>query len=150
MSGSSVMPAGSKRRLVNVSTKARSGTPYCRPWLTEIANESMMPASVEPCFDTLRNSSPGRPSSYSATVAKDNLEPLRQGDAGYRGDSLERAPCDVPRARVAEEGELRSVAQPATGATGRSLGDQLVEVPRRDPRHDISSVVTTRGVHRGQ
>ena len=30
-SGSSVMPAGSKRMLVNASTKARSGTPYCRP-----------------------------------------------------------------------------------------------------------------------
>ena len=31
MSGSSVMPAGSKRMLVNASTNARSGTPYCRP-----------------------------------------------------------------------------------------------------------------------
>ena len=31
MSGSSVMPAGSKRMLVNASTNARIGTPYCRP-----------------------------------------------------------------------------------------------------------------------
>ena len=31
MSGSSVMPAGSKRMLVNASTNARSGTPYWRP-----------------------------------------------------------------------------------------------------------------------
>ncbi len=30
-SGSSVMPAGSKRMFVNVSTNASSGTPYCRP-----------------------------------------------------------------------------------------------------------------------
>ena len=29
-----------------------------------------MPASVEPCFDTVRKSSPGRPFSYSPTVAK--------------------------------------------------------------------------------
>ena len=35
----------------------------------EIANASMIPASVEPCFATLRNTSPGRPSSYSPTVA---------------------------------------------------------------------------------
>ena len=70
MSGSSVMPAGSKRMLVNVSTKARSGTPYCRPWLTEMAKASMMPARVEPCFDTRMKISPGRPSSYSPTVTK--------------------------------------------------------------------------------
>jgi len=62
------MPAGSKRMFVNILTKADSGTPYCRPWLTEMAKASMMPARVEPCFDTLRNSSPGRPSSYSPTV----------------------------------------------------------------------------------
>ena len=70
MSGSSVMPAGSKRMLVNASTKARSGTPYCRPWLIEMAKASMMPASVEPCFETRMKISPGRPSSYSPTVTK--------------------------------------------------------------------------------
>ena len=30
----------------------------------------MMPARVEPCFDTVRKISPGRPSSYSPTVTK--------------------------------------------------------------------------------
>ena len=64
------MPAGSKRMLVNVSTNARSGTPYCRPWLIEMAKASMMPARVEPCFDTRTKISPGRPSSYSPTVTK--------------------------------------------------------------------------------
>ena len=63
------MPAGSKRMFVNMSTNACSGTPYWSPWLTEIANASMIPASVEPCFATLRNTSPGRPSSNSPTVA---------------------------------------------------------------------------------
>ena len=63
------MPAGSKRMLVNFSTNASSGTPYCRPRLTEIANASMIPASVEPCLATFRNTSPGRPSSNSPTVA---------------------------------------------------------------------------------
>ena len=68
MSGSSVMPAGSKRMLVYMSTKALSGTPYWRPWLTEMAKASMIPARVEPCLATLRKISPGRPSSYSPTV----------------------------------------------------------------------------------
>ena len=62
------MPAGSKRMLVYMSQNASSGTPYWRPWLTEIANASMIPESVEPCFDTLSHSSPGRPSSNSPTV----------------------------------------------------------------------------------
>ena len=64
------MPAGSNRMFVNTSTNARSGTPYCRPWLIEIAKASMMPARVEPCFETRRKISPGRPSSYSPTVTK--------------------------------------------------------------------------------
>ena len=68
MSGSSVMPAGSKRMFVYISTNALSGTPYCRPWLTEMAKASMIPERVEPCFATLRKISPGRPSSYSPTV----------------------------------------------------------------------------------
>jgi hypothetical protein len=59
---SSVMPAGSKRMLVNLLTYVSSGTPYCRP--IEIATEkaSMTPARVEPCLDILRKTSP-RPSS---------------------------------------------------------------------------------------
>ena len=88
MSGSSVMPAGSKRMPVNASTKLRSGTPYCRPWLTEMAKASMMPARVEPCFDTRTKISPGRPSSYSPTVTKPlqsatrNSKVLRAAGAG--------------------------------------------------------------------
>ena len=64
------MPAGSNRMFVNTSTNARSGTPYWRPWLIEMAKASMMPARVEPCFETRRKISPGRPSSYSPTVTK--------------------------------------------------------------------------------
>ena len=45
----------------------------------------MIPASVEPCFDTVRKTSPGRPSSYSPIVAKplqsatrnSNVRPVR-------------------------------------------------------------------------
>ena len=35
-----------------------------------MANASMIPDSVEPCLDTVRKISPGRPSSYSPMVAK--------------------------------------------------------------------------------
>ena len=90
MSGSSVMPAGSKRMLVNASTKLRSGTPYCRPWLTEMAKASMMPASVEPCFDTLRKISPG-----SAVVV------LAHGDV-----ALAVGDAELERARRAVAGQL--------------------------------------------
>ena len=64
------MPAGSNRMSVNASMKLRSGTPYWRPWLIEMAKASMIPARVEPCLDTRRKISPGRPSSYSPTVTK--------------------------------------------------------------------------------
>jgi hypothetical protein len=56
--------------LVNASTNARSGTPYCSPYEIDLAKASMIPDSVEPCFDTVRKTSPGRPSSYSPIVAK--------------------------------------------------------------------------------
>ena len=62
MSGSSVMPAGSKRMLVNFETYVSSGTPYCRPIEMATENASITPASVEPCFDIFRKTSP-RPSS---------------------------------------------------------------------------------------
>ena len=65
MSLSSVIPAGSNRVLVYFSTKVRSGTPCWSPMLTAIAKESMIPARVEPCFETFMNTSPGRPSSPS-------------------------------------------------------------------------------------
>ena len=70
MSGSSVMPAGSKRMLVKASTKARSGTPYCSPYEMDLANASMIPDRVDPCLETVRKISPGRPSPYSPMVAK--------------------------------------------------------------------------------
>ncbi len=91
MSGSSVIPAGSKRMPVKVSTYARSGTPYCRPWLTEMAKASMMPASVEPCLETRTKISPGRPSSYSPTVTKPLQSATRNSkvrDARGSGSSL--------------------------------------------------------------
>ena len=62
-SGSSVRPAGSKRRLVNFSTKVSSGTPYCRPIETAIEKASITPARVEPCLPNLRKISPSSPSS---------------------------------------------------------------------------------------
>ena len=62
MSGSSVMPAGSKRMLVNLPTNVSSGTPYCRPIEMATEKASMTPARVEPCFDIFRKTSP-RPSS---------------------------------------------------------------------------------------
>ena len=61
-SGSSVIPAGSNRMLVNFSTNVSSGTPYCRAIETAIEKASMTPARVEPCLPSFRNSSP-RPSS---------------------------------------------------------------------------------------
>ena len=62
-SGSSVMPAGSKRMFVNFSTNVSSGTPYCSATEVTIEKASMTPASVEPCLPNLRNTSPRRPSS---------------------------------------------------------------------------------------
>jgi hypothetical protein len=48
--------------LMNLATKDSSGTPYCRPIETAIANASITPESVEPCFEVFRKISP-RPSS---------------------------------------------------------------------------------------
>ena len=62
------MPDGSNFMLAYFFTYVASGTPCWRPRLIEIENASMIPASVEPCFATLMNTSPGRPSSYSPTV----------------------------------------------------------------------------------
>ena len=48
----------------------------------------MMPARVEPCFDTRRKISPGRPSSYSPTVTKPLQSATRNSnvrDARVRG-----------------------------------------------------------------
>ena len=68
MSGSLVMPDGSNFMLMNFETKASSGTPYCRPNETAMANASITPDSVEPCFDTFRNISPMPSSGYSPAV----------------------------------------------------------------------------------
>ncbi len=67
-SGSSVMPAGSNFMLANLRTKVARGTPCCSPMLTAMEKASMIPARVDPCLETLMNTSPGRPSSYSPTV----------------------------------------------------------------------------------
>lgn len=62
-SGSSVMPAGSKRMFVNFSDEGPSGTPYCSATEVTIEKASMTPASVEPRFPNFRKTSPRRPSS---------------------------------------------------------------------------------------
>ena len=68
MSGSSVMPAGSKRMLVNLLTYVSSGTPYCRPIEMATENASITPARVEPCLDILRKTSPRPSSGYDDAV----------------------------------------------------------------------------------
>src|SRR2546429_3165419 len=68
MSESSVIPAGSKRMLVNFDTYVSSGTPYWSPIETAIENASITPARVEPCLDILRNTSPRPSSGYDEAV----------------------------------------------------------------------------------
>ena len=68
MSGSSVMPAGSNRMLVNLQTYVSSGTPYCRPMEIAMENASITPARVEPCLDILRKTSPRPSSGYDEAV----------------------------------------------------------------------------------
>ena len=75
MSGSLVMPEGSKRMFTNFETKASSGTPYCSPSETAMAKASMMPESVEPCLDTLRKISPIPSSGYSPAVMYPSASP---------------------------------------------------------------------------
>ena len=62
---------------MNFETYASSGTPYCRPSDKLIANASMIPASVEPCFETLRNSSPSPSSGYSPAVMYPSVSATR-------------------------------------------------------------------------
>ena len=64
-STSPVMPFGSNSALTNFDTNVSSGTPYCRPTETAVANASMTPESVEPSLPICTNSSPSPPSSYS-------------------------------------------------------------------------------------
>src|SRR6266508_5213421 len=75
MSGSSVMPAGSKRMLVNFDTYVSSGTPYCRPIEMAMEDASITPASVEPCLDILRKSSPRPSSGYDEAVRYPSAPP---------------------------------------------------------------------------
>src|SRR3954471_6525063 len=74
-SGSSVSPAGSNRRLVNLETNVSSGTPYCRPIDTAIENASITPASVEPCLPSLRKISPSSPSGCAPEVMYPSAPP---------------------------------------------------------------------------
>src|SRR5687767_14488133 len=84
MSGSSVMPAGSKRMLVNFETYVSRGTPYCRPIEIAIENASMTPASVEPCFDILRKTSPTPSSGYDDAVRYPSA-PATENDTVWLG-----------------------------------------------------------------
>src|SRR5258705_428173 len=56
------------REFVSLSTRALSGTPYCKPIEIESASPSMKPESVEPSFAILMKISPGLPSSYIPTM----------------------------------------------------------------------------------
>src|SRR5258707_14977411 len=84
MSGSSVMPGGSKRMSANFETYGSSGTPYCRALEIAMENASMTPASVEPCFDILTKSSPTPSSGYDEDVAYPSA-PATENDTVWDG-----------------------------------------------------------------
>src|SRR5918995_5408424 len=75
MSGSSVIPAGSKRMLTNFDTYVSRGTPYCSAIEMAIEKASITPASVEPCLDIFTNSSPTPSSGYDEDVAYPSAPP---------------------------------------------------------------------------
>ena len=77
-SGSSVIPLGSNFMFMNFCTYASSGTPYCNPSDTLIASASVMPASVDPCFDTLRKISPSPLSGYEPAFMYPSWSPTRK------------------------------------------------------------------------
>src|SRR5712671_34482 len=52
----------------NLSTRNCSGTPYCSANEIAVANESIRPEIVDPCFDMVTKISPGVRSSYMPTV----------------------------------------------------------------------------------
>ena len=58
-----VNPDGSKRVWLNLSTSARSGTPYWSEMDVIVAIVSIRPEIVEPSFAMRRKISPGLPSS---------------------------------------------------------------------------------------
>ena len=58
-----VKPEGSNRVWLNLSTKALSGTPYCKEIEVIVAIVSMRPETVLPSFAIFRKISPGVPSS---------------------------------------------------------------------------------------
>ena len=67
-SGFFVMPDGSKRAWLNLSTSTCSGTPYCSEYEIACANASAKPEMVEPSLAITRKISPGVPSSNRPTV----------------------------------------------------------------------------------
>src|SRR3954447_21526510 len=87
MSGSSVMPAGSKRMLVNFWTYVSSGTPYCRAMEMAIEKASITPASVEPCLPSLRKTSPRPSSGYDPAVMYPSA-PATENDVVIEGRDL--------------------------------------------------------------
>ena len=63
MSGSFVMPLGSKRMCESFETYTSGGTPYWRPIETARQSEFIRPAIVVPSFAMSTKMSPGLPSS---------------------------------------------------------------------------------------
>src|SRR6266567_9309933 len=91
MSGSSVIPAGSKRMLVNFETNVSSGTPYCSPIEMAMENASITPASVEPCLDIFRKTSPSPSSGYDDAVRYPSAPPTENdtvSDGRFFGSRL--------------------------------------------------------------
>src|SRR2546430_6941757 len=91
MSGSSVMPAGSNRMLVNFATNVSSGTPYWRPIEIATENASITPARVEPCLDILRKTSPSPSSGYDDAVRYPSAPPTENdtvSDGRFFGSRL--------------------------------------------------------------
>src|SRR5271157_60135 len=70
-------PLGSKRTCVNLLHNTSRGTPHCRASDTAVANESMSPEMVEPCFAMVMKISPGGPSTQTPTV-KDHSCPAME------------------------------------------------------------------------
>ena len=85
----------------------------------------MIPARVEPCFDTRMKISPGRPSSYSPTVTKPLQSATRNSkvrDVRLRGQLLAHAARRTIRSTIRS---TTSVAASAAVAGARPRGSFL-------------------------
>src|SRR5439155_9092260 len=91
LSQSSVMPAGSNRMLVNLLTNVSSGTTYWSPIEMAIENASITPASVDPCLDIFRKTSPSPSSGYDDAVRYPSAPPTENdtvSDGRFFGSRL--------------------------------------------------------------